>query len=536
MTWFTLPPLEAGHNAAFLDSRSAATWLARQPQANAPAMLAEFLAQIQAFNRCRVAPDERFKTLTVLRNALFAASSDCQRRYENKPLPLLPTEKRLQDSLRALWRACTVSYLHCLRACLEGDSSISPHAAKVAHRTLCCLRMEQLSGHLGGVAPDGEFWQTLHAVLVSAETLGVARDLVEDRLLGETKESSTSGQYAMALLLELARPFALPRAQFAAETRWLARWREQARILVEPDNGPKSFCIALDLSLDRPFHDNLRPPRLARWLSLGPVLRKIGQRIEALAAGETPEQLRLGSTFSAQVCSDLLADLARHLKVPPSPPKALADAPMVRVACGFENLYGVIGGTGLRESSLRPSSFGNQLSQAQLAVFGHVVQHEESVGKTECWRVLERKGNELVLLRPSETGEARLALRSLIVVQAEADAPFMLAEVRSLNMSGDGELCVVARLFAGEPQPVLMEIRERTSGVAARHPALMLPTGDGLEPASVFVPVGVAARAASTRLFEPQANAPNAQLSIALETCIARGSDHERWRLKNQPV
>jgi hypothetical protein len=59
--------------------------------------------------------------------------------------------------------------------------------------------MEQLSCHLGGVAPDGEFWRTLHAVLVSAETLGVARDLVEDRLLGETKESSTSGQYAMAL-------------------------------------------------------------------------------------------------------------------------------------------------------------------------------------------------------------------------------------------------------------------------------------------------------------------------------------------------
>jgi hypothetical protein len=93
MTWFTLPPLEAGQNAAFLDSRSASTWLAGQPQANAPAMLAEFIAQIQAFNRCRVAPDERFRTLTVLRNALFAVSGDCQRRYENKPLPLLRAEK-----------------------------------------------------------------------------------------------------------------------------------------------------------------------------------------------------------------------------------------------------------------------------------------------------------------------------------------------------------------------------------------------------------------------------------------------------------
>lgn len=92
MTWFTLSPPQAGQNAAFLDSRSAAVWLAGQPQANALAMLPEFLAQIRAFNSARVAPDERFKTLTVLRNALFAVSGECQRRYENKPLPLLLTE------------------------------------------------------------------------------------------------------------------------------------------------------------------------------------------------------------------------------------------------------------------------------------------------------------------------------------------------------------------------------------------------------------------------------------------------------------
>ena len=531
MTWFSLPPIEAGRQAAFQDSRSATTWLAGQPQANAPAMLAEFVAQIQAFNTSRVAPDERFRTLTALRSALFAVSGECLRRYENKPLPLPRAEKGIQDSLRALWRAAAVSCLHCLRACLEGDSSISPHAAKVAHRALCCLRMEQLSGHLGGVSPDGEFWRTLHAVLVSAETLGVARDLIEDRLLGETKESSVSGQYAMALLLELARPFALPRAQFAVMTRWLARWREQARILVEPDNGPKSLCIALDLSLDRPFSDNLRAPRLPRWLSVGPVWRKIGQRIEALAAGESPESLRLGSTLSAQTCSDLLTELAGHLKVPPPLPQLPAETRTIAVACGFENMYGVIGGTGLHDASLRPSTFGNQLRQTQLTVFGHVVQHEEKAGKSEHWRVLRRDGCEIALLRAMDAGEARLALRSLVVLQSGPDEPFMLGEVRSLNVGGDGELCVVARFFAGEPQPLLMEIRDRTSGAASRHPALMLPTGDGMEPASLFIPAGVAARAASFRLFEVQANSP---LSLGLEVCIARGSDHERWRLSHR--
>lgn len=527
MTWFTLPPLQAGQNAAFLDSRSAAAWLAGQPQANASAMLVEFVTQIRAFNQLRVSPDERFRTMTVLRNALFAVSGESQRRYENKSLPLAPAEKGVQDSVCALWRACAVAYLHCLRACLEGDSSISPHAAKVAHRALCCLRMEQMSCYLGATAPDGEFWRTLHAVLVSAETLGVARVLVEDRLLGETKESTVSGQHAMALLLELARPFALTRAQLAAVTRWLARWREQAKILVEPDNSPKSCCVALDLSIDRPFHDNQRVARLARWLSVGPVLRKIGQRLESLAAGESPEDLKLGAGLSSEGCTDLLSGLAAHLKVPPQMPALPEEVTTIQVACGMENLYRVIGGTGLSDASLRPSSFGNQLNQERLAIFGHVARHEEKAGKSETWRMLKRDDEAFWLFRPAGAGEARLALKNLIVLRPEADAPFVLAVVDSLSLCIEGGLCVVARVHAGEPSPLLVEIRDK-AGVPSRHAALLLPMGNDQDPASVFIPSGVAARAAAMRFFEPQDNAP---LAIRLEQCIERGSDHERWRL-----
>lgn len=528
MTWFSLPSVEAGQKAAFLDSRSASAWLAAQPQANAPAMLAESLAQLGAFNTSRVPPDERFKTLTVLRTALFAVSGECQRRYDNKPLPLLPAEKMLQSSVRALWRACAISYLHCLRACLEGDVSISPHAAKVAHRALCCLRMEQLSCHLGGESPDSEFWRTLHAVLVSAETLGVARDLVEDRLLGETKESTASGQYAMALLLELARPFALSRTQLAAVTRWLARWREQARVLVEPDVGPKACCLALDLSLDRPFHDPQRAPRLARWLSVGPVLRKISQRIEALAAGESPESLKLGTALSAEACIDLLTELGEHLRVPPVDDDVSGEVSSVEIACGWENLYGVVGGTGLHEAASRPSSFGNQLSQAQLALFGHVVRQEEKLAKTETWQVIGRRADEVFLLRPAGAGTARLSLRNLIILQAEANGAFALALVVALSMGGDGGLRVTARLLAGEPQPLLMEIRDKVSGAVSRHPALMLPIVEGADSASLYFPTGLIARAASSRLLEPGANSP---FPVRLERCIDRGSDHERWRL-----
>jgi hypothetical protein len=185
---------------------------------------------------------------------------------------------------------------------------------------------------------------------------------------------------------------------------------------------------------------------------------------------------------------------------------------------------------GLRDASLRPSSFGNQLSQAQLAVFGHVVQHEEKVGTTEYWRVTAARTQRSCPATTADAGDARLALKSLIVLQPEADAPFMLGEVRSLNVSGDGDLRRCARSSPASLSPCCWRsATERAARVAAPGPDV----ADGRR-----VGAGVAvhsrrlaARAAASRLFEPQANSP---LSIGLEVCIARGSDHERWRLSHR--
>lgn len=100
MAGFSVPISQTDNKAAFVDSDSAAVWLAGQPQANAPAMLASLVAQIQLFNSSITTSRERFKTLEVLRKSIFSVSQECQRRYENKPLPLLPAEQTVLDMTR----------------------------------------------------------------------------------------------------------------------------------------------------------------------------------------------------------------------------------------------------------------------------------------------------------------------------------------------------------------------------------------------------------------------------------------------------
>jgi hypothetical protein len=525
MTWFSLPITQAGNKAAFSDSAGATAWLAKQPQANAAAMQTALLGQIQSLNAYSIEPRERFKILEALRKTIFTVDEECHRRYENRPVPLWSSEQAALDTSYRLWRACAIGYLHCLRACLEGDQGVAELKAKIAHRALVCLRMEQLACYRGVLELDPEFWRTLHAILASAEQLGVATLPVADRLLGETSESTLHGQYAMTLLLHLACPFELSRTQFAAAVRWFSRWREQVDILSAPDNNPKSRSIALDLSSSTPSFDAGSSAGIARWLSIGGVLRKMRKRLELLEAGESPESLKLGSGISSEASAALLKTLTENLKHPlPVSISPLSGSPVVKVAMGLECIHRHLGGKTLKGPE-EPSSM-NRQAQEQIAIFGHVSHEAEikNASPAEDWLIVRQNSQEFGLSRPAGTGKARFSNRSLLAIQPTDGSHFLLLLISSLSTRSDGSVLITAKLFPGNPGAFVAEVRERPMGKISRQPAFLLPsTGQPDALASVFLPAGTSARALSINLLQDRPR------SLRLVTCLERGSDYERW-------
>lgn len=539
MTSFSLPITHPQCTAAFSDSASATAWLARQPQANAPAMLSELVAQIHAFNAAQVLPRERFKTLEVLRKTIFAVSLECQRRFENKPLPLLRGEQLILDSVRQLWSAATVAYLHGLRACLDRDPTILRYGARVAHRVLACLRMEQTSCYLGGAELSAEFWRKVHAVLASAEQLGVVREPVVDKLLGTSGESTVGGQYAMTILLHLAQPYRLSRVEFTSVNRWFTRWRELAVLEKEAPAGdnPKAVCIAVDLAATGPVLAPDGVAGAARWLMLGDVLGKMRQRLRLLAAGETPDSLKLGSGLSAPACTALLSELCERLRNPPvAPAAALGEVALTLVASGLENIHPLLGGKGLKDVGAVSA-----LHADQLAIFGHVVRESEDElvhpeRRAETWQLTgqlgERSAGVISLLRPAGCGDARLTLRGLLAVRLAprpGEAPrFALAAITSLYSRDDLSVCLSATVLPGKPLPLVVEINEKANGKISRHPAFVLSGKDDPASRSIVVPAALPARAASLRLYR---DGSPTRLNLRLGELIERGGDHERWSL-----
>lgn len=534
MTEFSSTDMASENKLAFSGAESAECWLASQPRANAQVMLPALVAQIEAFNRYPSPPRERFKTMEVLRKTVFAVCNECQRRYEYRPLPFSSSEQQAFDMVCRLWRACAIAYQYCLRGCLEGDASIASHGARVAHRVMSCLRMEQMNCYAAAIEPGAGFWRSIHAILVSAERLGIAGQPLEDRLLGETRESTVTGQYVMALLLHLSRPFSLLPGQFAAVTRWLARWRGQAEVLDQPDPGPKSCSLPLDLTQDRPICDGVTPAKAARWLSLGNVQRKIRRRLEALAAGDSPESLKLGGGLSVEACVALLETLGDRLKHPPLDLAGVAeDRASLSLGAGMANIYRLLGGEGLENVFKPDSTNDNRLAREQLAVFGHVVRSHGDVagGVLENWRLALRGNGELFLERPAGAAGARLSLKSLLAIRQ--DDAYVLATIASLHMGRDGGLCLTASLLSEEAQPLVAEIREKRTGQTTRHPAFLLWAAERGVPSGVFLPAGLAARASILRFFDGR---EQSALDMRLSDCLARGGEIERWAIVPGPM
>lgn len=283
--------------AAFRDAEGAAQWLAGQPQANPSAMMSSLTGQLESFSRLNVSPRQRFKVLEILRKAVFAATAASQTRSAGKPLPLAADEQRALDAVRHLWRAFATAYQRCLQACLDGDSSLDGHAARVAHRVAACLHMEQVAGYASGAAPLAGFWHCLHTAFLTAEKLECGDEPVADRWPGDVSGTTFNGQYAMSLMLYLAQPFSMSGVQRTSVERWLARWRELAGVTAQAPADAESVSWRIDLGQDLPLCEDGESGEinLSRWLRLDAVLGKI----RVVAPHFRPESRRKTSSLAA---------------------------------------------------------------------------------------------------------------------------------------------------------------------------------------------------------------------------------------------
>lgn len=532
MVRFSLPKTSTEQPVAFRDAFLASQWLARQPQANVPAMLEALTREIDAFNHFALPTRERFKTLEALRRMVFTIGSESCRHFENKPLPLTADEQAVFLATSRLWRCCTLGYLYCLNACLEGEASLNGLAGKIAHRAITSLRMEQLCCYGAGSALGDHFWKELHAIYLAAEELQALGEFVRDPLPNETIESTLTGQYGMAILTHLADPYTLRHVHLLAVLQWLSRWRELVTVQAPADTpfNNNVHSVVLDLSFPQnPAHSN-KDSATQRQISFDAIFRKIGKRIKALKGGASPEDLRLGKLVTSEVSIDLLGKLGARLYAPVLTPSRAAATAMqpVEVLCTLADIYRLIGGTSAQENL--PETSVARIKAERLAIFGHIADPGNLAPIVfETWQgaLSADTTTTLKLQRAVNRPGKRLACGDLLGIRQTPDAELQLASVSRLSTQ-DGQIMVGAYFLAGKISPLTVEITEKISNATFRYPALLL-TGSGNE-SQIILPTNALARVLRCRLYDG-ADSALLPLPFTPQSLIERHGDNERWQL-----
>lgn len=515
MPKLTLPAPDASLVSSLHDAAEARAWLATQPQAQPLRLLRALLQEIRAIDTCVATPADRMELLDALRNAVIQAESSSMVRYANKPLPLLEEEQSVFDNARQLWHVLAIAYLRA--------APLLPPAllGQAMHRAAVALREGLYCHYVAGIEADPAILQLLYELLATAESLHVQRMAVIDPDFRHLGESTVAGDVAWSLLLHFCDPYRFSPAQLTVANRAISRWCDFAGFQAHADDDPKSKAIPLANWLG----DEVLGEGGPRWLEVRPVIRKIRKRIEALEAGETPEQLKLGRELTPPACIRLLRDMDRALRPDARAPGVLLGKPTVDLVFGNEHLYTLVAGKPLSEDQLTAKS--SSISHERMALFGfdNMANRIDHVGgiqaPAESWAVEDNW-----ILRAAPAG-GQVVTPLLVGIRPSGAEPPQLAVLFGLRQTNDGWLAANLRLL---PTPVSAGV-QKPGGTppakgTARQPAFLLPAEDGSNgaPASICLPTGAGMREGLLLALD---DCPVAHLRLC--EVIERGSNFTRF-------
>ena len=504
MHFVTLPDAHSDASPAFSDLKSARAWLKGLPQTQPLALLDALVEQTQAVDASQGAPGDTLGLLDALRQGAIVAVEALETRFLRKPLPLPADDLRCFQTVQAFWSAQANAWLRRLPL-LAPAQWVLP-----LHRSAGALRLAQFAHFQAAQEVPARLDHLLLACLGYAEQAGCLRQPLADAAFPHLGEDSIAGHLAWAFMLRICDPYRLSAAQLTVANRALSRWRELATFQSMAD----SQAGAIDLAA---FFPGDYPEGLPRWLALRKVHRKISQRLEALAAGESPESLKLGRELSSAAAIRLLRQIVREFSSPSELPET--EIGEIELAFGADHAFALFTGEAINPGKALEAGSAT-LAHQRVAMFGFdrastlptAVKRLDVPG--EVWQLVDG-----IAIRPQPDPTARRLTPCLISTRKDNLAS--LGVLEGLREARDGSLSASLRWFDEALEAVRL-LRPN----APREPVAAFVLGEG-EVCSLLVPSSAGLRLKQTVRIEGRADG-----QLMLTDVIERGSDFVRYTVR----
>ena len=526
---FDLPELSAHAAPEFGDAPACKEWLEHVPLVNVAESQRQLLAQLWEFNRFACTAARRLGVLEALREAIAFVQIEQAKRFTNRAMPMAPAEAAIFEETIKLWEQMRIGYLHCMAP----GSGMRGQAALLTQRVLAYSGLKMFHYFRAyRQVPDAD-WRALHEVYKHAEELGVADEEVKDYLNRDVHLATPRAQYVRALLMGMANPNELTSRQLSFVAYLLERWAEKVAVSAQPITDEGMPPLVVDIDGDKP------PERLAgagdakivdaRFLDSSRLAKSLKNRIGLLRRGESPARLALGEDCVQPSCEQILVFLYRQW-CQPRQPRALERKIVAAeaLACnGIAAIHYYISGKAFRQPGNQTQL--TQQQQNEIATFGRVSTKDEDDYSAvrgfllEHWQVEDENISGLRLVRSVGSPGKRFAQGQLVAVRPSDANTFMLAQVRWLMQSGQGDLHTGLRLLPGLPAAICARAYGLNTSAEKYVPALTLTEVAALHtPPTLILPSGWYK---PKRVVEVYVQQP---LRARLLELIERGPDFER--------
>ncbi len=513
---FDLPEFHGEHAPDFLTPSECKKWLAGVAITNAALAQGQLEHQIELLNRFSVPFADRLKIADLLRSPCYFVHGEFLKRFalRRPSFPMGSMEQMTFDASQSLWQGLMTAYLHCLQALLEKAGQVKrlgngdrEAAAMAASRALAIAQSVFLDHCSVGVKPEAAFWRRLHRIYLAAEILGVADMAVADKL-ARGSEVSPALLYVETLLLAAARPYTLRPKQLANVVYWAHRWAGKVSLLPSPpaDLRTPPLCANLADALPAGFvapSTQTSADSALRWLDLAMLRKTIKQRLLKLAAGATPQELKLGKNCTQPGCERLLrqvyGDWCKGGRRPAGEAASEETTHAYEITIGSEAIHYHLSGNLFRNPAQSP--YLNKKAADEIATFGHVATRHDAREKAssnaryplEAWQSCRESLNDIELQRPMEPAGSPLHSDGLVAVRRRGDGGFQLARLSWLLVAPDtATLHIALHLMPGVARAVTVSIPGSGAAARARHDrGYCLPAIESLQQAAtVLIPAG----------------------------------------------
>jgi len=532
-----LPELSESASPEFTDAATCKAWLEHVPLANVAAAQSELLEQLEEYNSFPAAANQRLGVMEGLREAVNFVQIEQAKRFANRALPMTEQESAAFDTTIGLWDQMMAGYQRCLDGAINKDSGMRAQAALVCQRLLSYIGLRMFHYYRAYREVPAEDWRSLHETFAAAEQLDVAEDAVKDFLNRDIQDTSPRIAYARALLMGLCNPNELAQRQLTFVAYLLERWGGKLEVETKPvDEGEGVPPLIADLTSDTPPERGESKAREPRYLDTRKLAKSLRNRVALLRKGESPAKLALGEDCVQPSCEHLLVYLYRQW-CQPKAARAAERKPAARSAEACNELGGIhyyISGRVFKAPSEQSEL--TQKQREEIATFGRVSTREAddySNAKgfvVEKWQIEDESAQGMRMVRAAAEAGKRMAHGQLIGVRPADGKQFMLAQVRWLMGSENGDVHAGVKLLPGLPRPLAVRPTGLNVQQDAWMPAIALSAVPALEsPPSLVLPSGWYKPKRIIEVYDQSSS------KAMLTEVIERGIDFERVAYQTVP-